>query len=125
MVTKTNTIKASSLSKTWETNRIRKLNKQIKLQPNNKNLPLALSNISYRRKKPNKREWSKSWKRMAQLFKLFSGVFDRGIMSSNKDEANAALFKTKINDIQIIKKTNITDKNYFALSARLHNNMYS
>ena len=62
---------------------------------------------------------------MAQLFKLFSGVFDRGIMSSNKDEANAALFKTKINDIQIIKKTNITDKNYFALSARLHNNMYS
>lgn len=74
-------------------NRKRKLLKQIKLQPNNKNLPLALGNIHYRRKTPNSPQWSHSDIAMAKLFKLFNGRVDQGIFSSNPKVAASAIQK--------------------------------
>lgn len=105
-------------SNRWEVNRKRKLEKQLKLQPNNKQVELALQNIHRRRKTPTNREWSKSWIRIAKLFKLFTGRFDRDIMSSNQAVAAAALQKPGKFAQQ---KTSITvsDKNFFSIAARI------
>ena len=74
-------------------NRKLKLEKQLKLQPNNEQVKTALKNIMYRRKTPTKQEWSASWVRIAKIFKLFEGRFNRDIMSNNPAIASAALDK--------------------------------
>ncbi len=78
-------------SKTWEKNRKRKLERTLKEQPNNKKVQEALSGMVYRRKTPNNREWSASWIRVAKIFKMFEGRFDRNIMSANPEVARTAL----------------------------------
>lgn len=78
-------------SKKWETNRKRKLERVLKEQPENQQIKDALKSILYRRKTPNTREWSASWIRTAKLFKLFTGKFDREIMSSNDKVASEAM----------------------------------
>lgn len=109
---------ASGKSNRWEINRKRKLEKQLKLQPNNKQVELALQNIHRRRKTPTNREWSKSWIRIAKLFKLFSGRFDRNIMSSNQAVAATALQKPgKLAEQKIPNTT--SDKNFFSIAARI------
>ncbi len=79
------------LNKRWESNRLRRLTRTLKEQPNNEQIKAAMKGMVYRRKKPLKREWSASWVRIAKLFKLFCGRFDRDIMSSNEATAKAAL----------------------------------
>ena len=104
-------------NKTWEKNRIRKLEKTLKAQPTNEQVKNALKCIVYRRKPSKVREWSHSWKRTAQLYKQFSGRFDRNIMSSNKDVALAALSTpgpVALNYVNV----NIVDKHFFSLSSR-------
>lgn len=78
-------------SKKWESNRKRKLERTLKEQPNNQQVKDALKSMVYRRKTPNIREWSASWIRTAKLFKLFTGKFDREIMSSNDKVASEAM----------------------------------
>ena len=78
-------------SKKWETNRKRKLERVLKEQPENQQIKDALKSMVYRRKTPNIREWSASWIRTAKLFKLFTGKFDREIMSSNDKVASEAM----------------------------------
>ena len=78
-------------SKKWETNRKRKLERVLKEQPENQQIKDALKSMMYRRKTPNTREWSASWIRTAKLFKLFTGKFDREIMSSNDKVASEAM----------------------------------
>ena len=109
----------SGKSNRWEVNRKRKLEKQLKLQPNNEQVKLALQNIHRRRKTPTNREWSKSWIRIAKLFKLFSGRFDRSIMSSNQAVAGSALQKPGKFVQQSQKLMQVSDKNFFSLGARL------
>jgi hypothetical protein len=105
-------------SNRWEINRKRKLEKQLKLQPNNEQVKMALLNIRRRRKTPNTQEWSKSWIRMAKLFKMFAGRFDRDIMSSNQLVAAAALQKpSKV--ATNYKQVATSDKNFFSIAARL------
>jgi hypothetical protein len=106
-------------SNRWEINRKRKLEKQLKLQPNNEQVRLALQNIHRRRKTPTNREWSKSWIRIAKLFKLFSGRFDRNIMSSNQSVAGSALQKQGKIAQEPQKLMQVSDKNFFSLAARL------
>ena len=48
-------------------NRTRKLQKQLKLQPNNEQVRLALLNVGYRRKTPSTRQWTSVSKEYAQL----------------------------------------------------------
>ena len=103
----------------WEVNRKRKLEKQLKLQPNNEQVKLALQNIHRRRKTPTNREWSKSWIRVAKLFKLFTGRFDRDIMSSNQAVASAALQKPGPIAQRSQKPMIVSDKNFFSLAARI------
>ena len=109
-------------SKRWETNRRRKLEKQLKLQPNNEKVKLALKDIHYRRKSPKSREWSHSWIAIAKLFKLFGGRFDRSIMGSNKDSASVALQKQspKAALVEGSPRTSMGDKNFFSIAARVN-----
>lgn len=104
-------------SERWKTNRKCKLEKTLKTQPNNEQVKLALKNIVYRRQVPKNREWSHSWKKVAQLYKQFSGRFDRNIMSSNKELASAALAKpgpVALNYVNV----DIVNKNFFSLNTR-------
>jgi len=58
-----------------KSNRTRKLEKQLKLQPNNEQVRKALLNVGYRRKTPNSPQWSSTSRHYAQL--LASVVPDR------------------------------------------------
>jgi hypothetical protein len=109
----------SGKSNRWEINRKRKLEKQLKLQPNNEQVRLALQNIHRRRKTPTNREWTKSWIRIAKLFKMFSGRFDRDIMSSNQAVATSALQRHSNIAQQPQKLMAMSDKNFFSIAARI------
>lgn len=78
-------------SKKWETNRKRKLERTLKEQPENQQVKDALKSMVYRRKTPTTRQWSASWIHTAKLFKMFTGKFDREIMSSNDKVAYEAM----------------------------------
>lgn len=82
---------AYKASSRWKTNRERKLLKLLKEQPNNKDIPEALANIKYRRRKPTSRMWSKTTKRLAQMFKEITGSCPHAVFSSNPKIAEPAL----------------------------------
>lgn len=104
-------------SNRWQSNRKRKLLKQLKLQPNNEQVKLALENIKYRRKTPKTQEWSKTDIETARLFKLFSGYVDRDIFSSNPKVQAAALAK---HSPKLEHKKLPTGKVSFSIGARAH-----
>jgi hypothetical protein len=55
-------------------NRLKKLERQLKLQPGNeKQIALAIKNIAHRRKTPVTPQWSATSRRIAQLTKEFTG----------------------------------------------------
>jgi hypothetical protein len=81
-------------SSRWKTNRLRKLNKLLKEQPNNKDIKRAIDNIVYRRKTPNTTIWNSSNIRVAKLIKEFSGKCPHGIFSSNPKTASEHLQTT-------------------------------
>lgn len=78
-------------SQKWKSNRERRLLKLMKEHPNNKQIPEALANLKYRRRKPDTRMWSKTNKRLAQLIKKFTGSCPHAVFSSNPKVAEAAM----------------------------------
>lgn len=84
-------------SKRWESNRLRRLARTLKEQPENEQVKAAMKGMVYRRKTPNTREWSASWIAIAKLFKMFCGKFDRNIMSSNDKTAQEAMHTSRKN----------------------------
>lgn len=71
-------------TKRWEKNRTKKLTALALKHPNNKDLEKALNNISYRRKTPKSRVWSKTKIKVAQLFKRYVGRVDTAIFNNNE-----------------------------------------
>lgn len=68
-----------------------KLEKLIKLQPNNKQLPIALKALAnYRRKSPNTSHWSHTTIATAKLYKLFTGRFSKDVFSQKPEDFDAA-----------------------------------
>ena len=55
-----------------ESNRKRKLERALKLHPNNTQIEVALKNIGYRRGTPKAAHWSHTSKHLAQLSKSFA-----------------------------------------------------
>lgn len=110
-------------SKRWEANRIRRLERTLKAQPNNEQVKAALKGgLVYRRKTPVTRMWSASWIQVAKLFKEFSGRFDPNIMSSNSDIAKTALQrKSKVAETFVLPVTTKNDS-FFSLYARANMN---
>lgn len=103
-------------SSRWQSNRKRKLLKQLKLQPNNEQIKLALENIKYRRKTPKTQEWSKSAIEIAKLFTLFQGRVDPEIFSSNPKVQAAALMRHNSNR----QYPEMNKKVSFSIGARAH-----
>lgn len=64
-------------------NRKRKLLKTLKAQPNNLQVEAALKNITYRRCTPGVRVWSSTKRKVAGLFKEFTGLMDNDVFSNN------------------------------------------
>ena len=75
----------------FATNRKRKLLKQQKLQPNNKQVELALKDIHWRRKTPTTPFWSSSMIAQAKLMKEFTGKVDMDMFSADEKKRSAAL----------------------------------
>lgn len=74
-----------------QANRKRRLQKQLKLQPNNKQVELALLEVGTKRKAPVTKQWSHSAIRLAKLFKEFTGHAPKELFSSNPKVQQAAL----------------------------------
>ena len=74
-----------------EANRIARLERTLKKQPNNLQVQAALKSSRIHRKTPTNPVWSSTARRMAQLFKQVTGRFDPGILSSNVEISRNAL----------------------------------
>lgn len=110
-------------SKRWEANRIARLERTLKAQPNNEQVKAALKGgLVYRRKAPVTRMWSASWIRVAKLFKEFGGRFDHAIMSSNNDVAKAALQRQSPVAATFVTPTLLKNDSFFSLFARANMN---
>lgn len=108
-------------SKRMESNRKIKLERQIKLQPNNEKLVIALKDVGYRRKTPKVPFWSHSMIKTAKLFKLFGGAFDPKMLSPDPKLSQSALSvqspKAKVAvDFKLTKQDNL----FFALGTRMN-----
>ncbi len=98
-----------------------KLEKLIKLQPNNKQLPIALKGLAnYRRKAPNTPQWSHTMISVAKLFKLFTGRFSKDVFSQKLEDAEAArkLRSSTEESVKVVKpRSKYSD---YALAQRAH-----
>jgi len=104
-------------------NRRIKLERQLKLQPNNEQVAMALKDIRYRRKTPGANGWSHSGIAVAKVLKEFCGSFNQDILSSNPKAASDALHSlpSKMADFKLPKEVteSISNKAMFSLKARL------
>ena len=101
----------------WQSNRKRKLERQLKLQPNNEQIKDALKNIKYRRKTPvGKSIWSHSNIRLAKLFKLFTGFASHDLFSSNPQAQASALMARRDSTKHKVPEGKVN----FSLGARAH-----
>jgi hypothetical protein len=64
-------------------NRIARLTKLAKENPNNLQIAAAINNVIHRRHTPKTRVWSSSMRRLAQTVKSFTGKFDKGMFSTD------------------------------------------
>lgn len=80
-----------------ESNRLARLLRTQKKQPNNKQIDAALKTTRMHRKAPVTPIWSASWRRTAQLMRQMTGRFDPACMSSNPEVARAAMAKPGTN----------------------------
>jgi hypothetical protein len=77
---------------TWKANRERKLLRALQKNPGNaKQIEAAIKNITYRRKTPKDRMWSKTKIKTAQLIKQVCGNCPHNIFSSNQKLADQTL----------------------------------
>lgn len=91
---KTAYLSAYKANNRWATNRRKKLERQLKLQPNNMQVKAALDALGgqkYRRKTPTTPVWSSGNIRIAKLFKEFVGHVHKDLFSSNPKLREAAL----------------------------------
>jgi hypothetical protein len=76
-----------------ESNRLARLLRTQKKQPNNKQIDAALKTTRMHRKTPVNPVWNSTWRKTAQLMKQMTGRFDPACMSSNPEAARAAMAK--------------------------------
>lgn len=100
-----------------EANRLARLLRTQKKQPNNTQIDSALKTTRIHRKTPTNPVWSASWRRIARLIKLFEGKFNPNIMSSNQELSKTALQNSR-EIVNVIKNTG--DKDFFALATRVN-----
>lgn len=78
--------------KRWEANRLKRLERALKRNPSNQaQIELAMKSLVYRRKTPTTTVWSSSKRRLAVLFKKFTGKAGQDLFSSNEKVSAPAL----------------------------------
>jgi hypothetical protein len=98
----------------WSANRKRKLERQLKLQPNNsEQIKAAILNIKYRRHTPKTTPWSHQNIQFAKLFKEFTGHAPLALFSNNQKLQQQAL------QLAPVQKSG-NDRVLFSLAARAH-----
>ena len=117
MATKVKVTKAGKQDNA-EANRLARLLRTQKKQPNNAQIDAALKTTRMHRKTPQNPVWSASWRNTAKLFKLFTGRFDMALMSSNREAAFAA--NAKPGKYAKFKMKDMPQRP-FSLGARAHN----
>lgn len=101
-------------------NRKIKLERQLKKQPNNEQVALALKNIMYRRKTPKTPFWSHSMINQAKLIKEFTGYFNPNIFNSNAKIAAEALNSLPTKNKDFKQNTSSAQyKHMFSIGARV------
>lgn len=105
-------------NRVWEKNRLRKLRRALKNHPNNEQIMTALKGVVYRRKTPTVRTWSSSKRRIAQLFKMFSGHVDLQMFSNNEKVAVPATLSHRMK--WDFKAPPVNEKTMFSLGVRAH-----
>ena len=76
-----------------EANRMKRLARTLKKQPNNLQVVAAMKTTRIHRKTPTNPVWTASWRRIAQLMRSVTGRFDPNCMSSNAELARTAMSK--------------------------------
>lgn len=107
----------------YASNRKRRLERALKRQPNNTQIPLAIKSlVSYRRKNPKEPFWSHQMIETAKLYKKFLGVFDKGIFSQKPEDQEAARHVRNTNLFPVVKDKSQNKKRIseFSLAARAH-----
>lgn len=97
-----------------------KLERLAKLQPNNKQIPIALKSLAnYRRKSPNTPHWSHTMITTAKLYKLFTGKFNKDVFSQKPEDSDAA---RKIRNDELFPKIVKPRSKYsdYSLAVRAH-----
>lgn len=105
-------------NKIWERNRLRKLRRALKDHPNNEQIITALKGVVYRRKTPTVRTWSASKRRIAELFKMFSGHVDLQMFSNNEKIAVPATLSHRMK--WNYKPPAVNEKTMFSIGVRMH-----
>ena len=108
--------------KVWQTNRLRKLHRALKRNPENaEQINKAISAVSYRRKTPSTSQWSATKVKWAALFKKFQGYVPKvlltGLPPKKGEEADywAEMNKTKY----VLDKVK-SDAGMFSIGARMN-----
>lgn len=106
-------------AKIWETNRLRRLKRALKRNPENtEQIAKAMLNIKYRRKTPTTKVWSATKRRIAELFKKFTGKVPKvALESTTVDET----YWQKLNAVKpgfVIKDKYKQQGSMFALGLR-------
>jgi hypothetical protein len=104
----------------YAANRKARLAAQLIKQPNNKQLELAIKNISsYRRKTPTTPYWSHTMIATAKMLKSFTGAFSKNVFSAKPDEADAA---KRLRNPNIFSKSVTTKSKYsdYSIAVRAH-----
>ncbi len=110
-------------SKTWEKNRLERLMRAQKAQPNNKQIEEALKGgFVYRRKTPKAPAWSHTAIRIAKLFKEFEGRFDKNILHPDPKVSQVALSTQSKVSKEILRekqKPKQSNESFFSIATRL------
>jgi len=93
-------------------NRVARLTKLAKENPNNEQIPMAIKLVAHRRNKPKAPYWSHSMSRTAQLVKEFTGKFDKNMFSTDPAVFAAATRTRNPNKFSQFKTPTVTGSMY-------------
>lgn len=115
---------AYKAGKRWEKNRLKKLERALRENPNNaEQINKAMGNVSYRRKKPVNKQWSATTRRIAELFKMFVGSVPKEALLAQMPkgkEAEAAYWRAMHTFNGIKAKADSAKQDMYSIGARMN-----
>lgn len=107
-------------SKKYESNRLAKLMRLAKEQPNNEQIKKAIDNIRPRRTTPKTEQWTPTQVAIAKLVKYFTGKFDRNWFSPDMETQVAATRARNHNLFKVKPPTESSRLSPYSIGARAH-----